>query len=67
MAIADSLDTRHSPAALEAAGDIYLDRGEAGEAIRTYEDVILRFPDSVAAGEARRKIEIAKRRTAGDS
>jgi tetratricopeptide (TPR) repeat protein len=65
--IAESLDTRHSPAALEAAGDIYLNLGLADKAIRTYEDVILRFPDSVAAGEARRKIEIAKRQDTKES
>lgn len=65
--IGESLDTRRSPAALEAAGDIYLGLGRTDEAIRIYEDVILRFPDSVAAGEARRKIDYTKRRGSGES
>lgn len=59
--IGESLDTRRSAAALEAAGDVYLSLGRTDEAVRTYEDVILRFPTSVAAGEARRKIELTRR------
>ena len=59
--IGESLDTRRSAAALEAAGDVYLGLGQTEEAVRIYENVILRFPTSVAAGEARRKIELTRR------
>jgi TolA-binding protein len=65
--IGESLDTRRSPAALEAAGDIYLNLGRTDEAVKVYENVILRFPDSVAAGEARRKIELSRRQGSGES
>jgi tetratricopeptide (TPR) repeat protein len=61
--IGDSLDTEASPSALEAIGDIYLDQGRTEEAIQAYEDVILKFPGSVSAGDARRKIDIANRGT----
>ena len=59
--IGDSLDTPASASALEAVGDIYLGSGRTEEAVRAYEDVILKFPESVSAGEARRKIDLAKR------
>jgi tetratricopeptide (TPR) repeat protein len=61
--IGDSLDTPASASALEAVGDIYLDSGRTEEAVRAYEDVILKFPESVSAGDARRKIGIATRGT----
>jgi tetratricopeptide (TPR) repeat protein len=59
--IGDSLETPASPFALEAVGDIYLSSGRTEDAIRAYEDVILKFPESVSAGEARRKIDMATR------
>jgi tetratricopeptide (TPR) repeat protein len=59
--IGESLDTYFSPSALEAVGDIYRSLGETQQAISAYEDVILKFPDSVSAGEARRKIELVAR------
>jgi TolA-binding protein len=59
--IGESLDTYLSPSALEAVGDIYLDLGRTEEAVSAYENVILRFPESVSAGEARRKIELVRR------
>ena len=65
--VGETLDTYFSPSALEAVGDIYLSIGSADDAIRAYEDVILRFPGSVAAGEARRKIEVAKRQNEDES
>jgi tetratricopeptide (TPR) repeat protein len=65
--IGDSLNVHFSPAALEAVGDIYTGLGRTEEAIGAYEDVILKFPDSVSAGEARRKIELARRGSGEDS
>jgi tetratricopeptide (TPR) repeat protein len=62
--IGESLNTYFSPSALEAIGDIYHELGRTDEAISAYENVILRFPESVSAGEARRKIELVRR---GDS
>jgi tetratricopeptide (TPR) repeat protein len=59
--IGDSLDTPEAASAIESVGDIYLDSGWTGEAIKAYEDVILRFPRSVSAGDARRKIDMANR------
>jgi TolA-binding protein len=59
--LADTLVTSYSPNALEAIGDVYMKSGRAGEAVRAYEDVIVRFPGSVSAGDARRKLDIAKR------
>jgi tetratricopeptide (TPR) repeat protein len=59
--IGETLDTYFSPSALEAVGDVYLKLGKAPEAIQTYEEVILKYPNSVSAGEARRKIDVAKR------
>jgi TolA-binding protein len=67
LIIGDSLDAHLSPAALEIVGDIYADMGRTEDAVKAYEDVILRFPDSVSAGEARRKIEIARRGSGEDS
>jgi tetratricopeptide (TPR) repeat protein len=65
--IADTLDTYFSPTALETVGDILLGAGRTQDAIDTYEEVILRFPDSVAAGDARRKIDLAENRAAQGS
>jgi tetratricopeptide (TPR) repeat protein len=59
--LGDSLDTHRSPLALEAIGDIYQRMGRTEEAISAYEDVILKFPGSVSAGEARRKIAQARK------
>ena len=64
--LGETLDVHVSPSALESIGDIYLSLGRTDEAVRAYEDVILKFPDSVSAGEARRKMELA-RRTPRDS
>ncbi len=57
----DSLETYWSPTALEKAGDLYLKLGMVDEAIQTYEDLVLRYPQTVQAGEARQKLEIAKK------
>jgi tetratricopeptide (TPR) repeat protein len=59
--VGETLDTYYSPSALEAVGDIYASQGRAPEAIQAYEQVILKYPQSVSAGEARRKIDVAKR------
>ncbi len=59
--IGDSLKTPASALALEAVGDIYLTLDRIDDAVRAYEDVILQFPLSVSAGEARRKIDLATR------
>jgi TolA-binding protein len=61
--LGDSLATSYSPDALEAIGDVYMRADNRPEAIRAYEDVIVKFPESVSAGEARRKIDLAKRKT----
>jgi len=63
--VGETLDTYYSPSALEAVGDIYAREGKAPEAIQAYEEVILKYPQSVSAGEARRKIDIAKRESQG--
>jgi tetratricopeptide (TPR) repeat protein len=63
--VGETLDTYFSPSALEAVGDIYLGLGRMDQAVEAYEAVILKYPASVAAGEARRKIE-GSRREAGD-
>jgi TolA-binding protein len=60
--VGDTLVTAASPNALEAVGDIYARLGRAAEAIQAYENVIVKYPESVSAGEARRKIEVAKRK-----
>jgi tetratricopeptide (TPR) repeat protein len=65
-AIGESLDTYFSPSALEAIGDIYARLGKAEMATRAFEEVILKFPDSVSAGEARRKIDLVKRQGASE-
>jgi len=57
--VGDSLETPDAATALEAVGDIYLTLGRIDDAVRAYEDVILKFPASVSAGEARRKIDLA--------
>jgi tetratricopeptide (TPR) repeat protein len=63
--VGDTLDNYYSPSALEAVGDIYASQGKAPEAIQAYEQVILKYPQSVSAGEARRKIDVAKRESQG--
>ena len=55
--VGETLDTYFSPSALEAVGDIYLSQGRLDQALEAYEAVILKYPASVAAGEARRKIQ----------
>jgi tetratricopeptide (TPR) repeat protein len=60
--LGDTLVTAVSPNSLEAVGDIYAGLGRTPEAIAAYEQVIVKFPESVSAGEARRKIEVAKRK-----
>jgi TolA-binding protein len=60
--VGDTLVTAYSPNALEAVGDIYGRLGRTAEAIQAYEHVIVKYPESVSAGEARRKIEVAKRK-----
>jgi len=58
--IGDSLETYFAPSALEAVGDIYAELGQTEKAKAVFEELILRFPESVAAGEARRKIDLLK-------
>jgi len=65
--IGDSLKAPASAAALEAVGDIYFKMGRIDEAVNAYEDVILKFPSSVSAGEARRKIDLATREPDDDT
>lgn len=65
--ISDSLETSFAPRALEAIGDIYVEVGQPEKAKETYENLILRFPESVAAGEARRKIDAVKSHLSSDS
>jgi tetratricopeptide (TPR) repeat protein len=60
----DMMESHWSPVALETAGDIYLGLGMLDDAVRTYEDVIVRFPASVSAGEARRKLDFVRRNEA---
>jgi tetratricopeptide (TPR) repeat protein len=60
----DMLESHWSPVALETAGDIYLRLGMLDDAVRTYEDVIVRYPSSVSAGEARRKLDFIRRNEA---
>ena len=59
--VGETLDTYYSPSALEAAGDAYLSLGRVPEAVQTYESVIIKYPASVSAGEARRKIDATRR------
>ena len=60
----EMLESHWSPVALETAGDIYLRLGMFDDAVRTYEDVIVRYPESVSAGEARRKLDLVRRNEA---
>ena len=53
--------THWSPVALETAGDIYLHLGRIEDAVLAYEDVIVRYPNSVSAGEARRKLYVVRK------
>lgn len=59
--VGETLDVYLSPSALEAVGDVYMGIGRTGDAVGAYENVILKYPGSVSAGEARRKIDLARR------
>jgi tetratricopeptide (TPR) repeat protein len=59
--VGDTLDVYLSPSALEAVGDVYMGMGRTDEAIGAYENVIIKYPGSVSAGEARRKMDLARR------
>jgi tetratricopeptide (TPR) repeat protein len=59
--VGDTLDVYLSPSALEAVGDVYMGMGRTDEAIGAYENVILKYPGSVSAGEARRKMDLVRR------
>jgi tetratricopeptide (TPR) repeat protein len=61
LGAADGEDSHWSPVALETAGDIYVQLGMLDEAESTYEDVIVKYPESVSAGEARRKLDVVRR------
>jgi tetratricopeptide (TPR) repeat protein len=64
--LGESLETYFSSSALEAVGDIYVSMDKREEAVETYETVILNFPNSVSAGEARRKIESLRQERSDD-
>ncbi|MGQ9603391.1 MAG: tetratricopeptide repeat protein [bacterium] len=55
--IADSIGGDATPLAIEAIGDIYRQSGNVEMAIETYETLIIQFPGSISAKEARRKID----------
>jgi tetratricopeptide (TPR) repeat protein len=57
----EGLQSYWSPVALETAGDIYLRQGRLDDAVAAYEDVIVKYPGSVSAGDARRKLDAVKR------
>lgn len=57
------VESHWSPVALETAADIYLQLGMLEEAVAAYEDVIVKYPDSVSAGEARRKLDSVRKGT----
>ncbi len=63
--VGETLDVYLSPSALEAVGDVYMGMGRTGDAVGAYENVILKFPGSVSAGEARRKMDLVRRNTHG--
>ncbi len=54
----ETMESYWSPVALETAGDIYLELGMRDEAVSAYENVIVNYPESVSAGEARRKLDL---------
>jgi tetratricopeptide (TPR) repeat protein len=57
----ETAESHWSPVALETAGDIYLHLGMLDDAIAAFEDVIVRYPNSVSAGDARRKLDSVRR------
>jgi len=57
----ETVESHWSPVALETAGDIYLRLGRMDDAVSTYENVIVNYPNSVSAGEARRKLDLVRR------
>ncbi len=59
--LGETLDVYLSPSALEAIGDVYMGLGRIDDAVGAYENVILKYPASVSAGEARRKMESVRR------
>jgi tetratricopeptide (TPR) repeat protein len=59
----ETVESHWSPVALETAGDIYLRLGMLDDAVNTYENVIVNYPNSVSAGEARRKLDLVRRTT----
>lgn len=61
--ISDSIGGDATPLALEAIGDIYLESGQVERALETYESLIIDFPGTTSAGEARRKIDEIKNRS----
>jgi tetratricopeptide (TPR) repeat protein len=63
--VGETLDVYLSPSALEAVGDVYMSMGRTGDAIGAYENLILKYPGSVSAGDARRKMDLARRGTNG--
>jgi tetratricopeptide (TPR) repeat protein len=63
--VGETLDVYLSPSALEAIGDVYLGMGRTTDAVGAYEDLIVKYPTSVSAGEARRKMDLARRNTDG--
>jgi tetratricopeptide (TPR) repeat protein len=63
--VGETLDVYLSPSALEAAGDVYMGMGRTGDAMEAYENLILKYPGSVSAGDARRKMDLARRNSDG--
>lgn len=63
--VGETLDVYLSPSALEAVGDLYMGTGRTGDAVSAYENLILKYPGSVSAGEARRKMDLARRESDG--
>lgn len=63
MIAGETVESHWSPVALETAGDIYLRLGMVDDAVNTYENVIVNYPNSVSAGEARRKLDLVRRTT----
>jgi len=63
--VGETLDVYLSPSAMEAVGDVYMGMGRTAAAVGAYEDLILKYPGSVSAGEARRKMDLARRNSDG--
>ena len=57
----ETIESHWSPVALETAGDVYLHLDMRDEAVAAYEDVIVRYPESVSAGESRRKLDLVRK------